>query len=105
MSENDLTRQEYNDEITNLAEIIEQESQEYDQETHDMVWETVDSHQWIIYTAYHLDILKQSDSEPQEWKHMVDESDSWKDVIQVMAFRVMEQDLYEELQERENIEL
>lgn len=51
-----ITYQEYWNEIKALAESV---LQEYDEESqHDGAFEAVDCHQWIIYNAYHYDVLR-----------------------------------------------
>jgi hypothetical protein len=66
-----MTRHEYRKEIESLASAIESEVREsidYDNtiDVNDAVYEavhlTVDSHMWIIYNAYHLDIIQHSDN-------------------------------------------
>lgn len=106
MSETTITQKRYNDELTDLAELIEQEVQEENAEyPSDLIWETVDTHEWIIHTNKAIQLLQVGNSEPVDWKHCIEDSDSWQDVIAVMAYRVMENDLRREIYQRDNIEL
>jgi len=46
-----ITQQEYNEEIADLARTIVSEAREYDQDLNDTLHETIDGHEWVIYTA------------------------------------------------------
>lgn len=106
MSENDMTAAEYRDEIEALAnnvidEIIEWgewpiDSDRFEEAVSEEVWTTADSHSWMIYYAYHMDVLRHAEADPDEWQMYVDlrESPSYRDVIQAMAFDVFQADLY-----------
>ena len=96
----------YRQYIKELVDCIVHEYEEYDSvDIHEQIWTTVDSSQIIMYYSNNLKVLEYSDNEPEEWKHLVDDTSYWKDVIQAMAYDVMKIDLYEELQDREEIEL
>lgn len=56
----DLTLSEYSKEISELAESIAKEAREEGRDVSDVLHETIDGHQWVIYTAYHFDVLKHS---------------------------------------------
>jgi len=101
MSEINST-EEYYDEIKFLVDCIQEEYNEYpESELSELVFETVDSSQMVIYNTYHLDILQYSRNEPQEWKHLVSENDGYKAVIQAMAFDVLRIDVWEEVNVRD----
>jgi hypothetical protein len=55
-------------------------------------------------TPANLSVLQYSRNNPREWKHLVDESDSWRMVIQVMAFDVLRQDFAEKFRESHSID-
>lgn len=101
----EMTYGDYREEIEFIADMIEERHSEDPVafEESEAVHEEVDSHQWIIYTAYHLDILQHSDEEPQEWKHLVADGDSWRDVIQALAFDAMRNDVWEDLDDRRSV--
>ena len=101
MSQTDIsTKAKYYDYVNFTVECIINEYQEYpDSEITDLVFESVDSSDIIIYYNYNMDILQNSNELPTEWKHMVDKSDSWQKVIQVMAFDVFRQDVWNKLNE------
>ena len=107
MTETDVsTKEKYYEYVNFTVDCIIEEYEEYQQEDiNELVFENVDSADIIIYTNYNIDVLKNSNYEPQEWKHLVSESDSWQSVIQAMAFDVFKQDVYIELHDRDNIEL
>jgi hypothetical protein len=56
-----ITSTEYREELKSLAADIVAEHEDY-AEAHDLVHETIDGHQWIIYTAYNNDIVQISDN-------------------------------------------
>lgn len=67
----DITRTSYNDEIRSIADNLVSEAMEQCENNRDkaeeaisdsMLHETIDGHQWVIYTAYNLDVLKHSES-------------------------------------------
>lgn len=90
-----ISRAEYQSGIEQIVDIIEDEAETED-DINELVFDSVDSHQWIIYTSYHLDVLRHSDG-PEEWKHLVGDGDDWRDVIQAMAFDAMRTDVWEEI--------
>lgn len=58
----DISYREYWDEIASLCSTIHEEAEEYQREPSEVLWETIDGHQWVIYTAYHFDVMKHSDN-------------------------------------------
>lgn len=76
MSE-DMSRREYWAEVNTLAQEIQAETlddmdgepgedwteDDYREALYERVWETIDGHQWVIYTAYNMDVLRFSDND------------------------------------------
>lgn len=69
---NDITRTAYYEEIRSIADSLVSDAMEQCENDRDaaeesindsMLHETIDSHQWVIYTAYNLDVLKHSESQ------------------------------------------
>jgi len=58
----DMSRKEYFDEVRSLAAQCVEEAREYGRELSEVVWETIDGHEWVIYTAYNYDVLRHSDN-------------------------------------------
>ncbi len=77
----DMSRREYWEEVASLAKSITEEclgdfgptvqgeirdsgGKMYDfrEALDERVWETIDGHQWVIYTAYNFDIMRFSDN-------------------------------------------
>ncbi len=67
----DITRSAYYDEIRSIAANIAEEALDachWDREAAEedindsRLHETIDGHQWVIYTAYNLDVLRHSES-------------------------------------------
>ncbi len=52
-----ITQREYTNEVESIAEAVYQEVRDYGGELHELASQAVDGHQWIIYTAYHAEIL------------------------------------------------
>jgi hypothetical protein len=90
----DLTYADYRDRVTLMAEMAVEHSEERDQELAEAVFEEVDSSQLVIYTSHHTDVLDHSDEGPQEWNHFVSDGDSWRDVLQAMAFDALRNDVW-----------
>ena len=61
MSSEQMTRHEYWAEVASLAETILEEGraegQSDDEIASERLWETIDGHQWVIYTAYNYEVL------------------------------------------------
>ena len=98
---------EYRDVIETMADAIEHAIEEYPEDYDDLselVFEEVDSSQYIIYTHHNLDVLKHADTQPDEWKHLVEDGAGYQEVLQAMAFEAMRYDLYDELNDR-NVEI
>ena len=103
MNETDISSKEkYYEHVNFLVDCIEKEHNEYlENDLHGIVFETVDSSEIMIYNGYHMDILQNSNNDPQEWKHLVNESDHWEKVISAMAFDVLRSDIWEEINNRD----
>lgn len=92
---------DYQQYVEEMADCCENELEGDDiQDTYHYLDMQVDSDRMIMYYSNNMKVLQYSNNEPSEWKHLVSESDYWKDVIQAMAYDVMRMDLYEELRDR-----
>lgn len=102
MSELD-SRRDYKNEVQDTAKMVIDTFEEYDYEDiSEAVWETLNSHQWMMYNGYHLDIIKYSDTDLQytEWKAFVDWEDYGSlDIFRAMAWALFEADVWEKIQE------
>ncbi len=88
-----VTYQEYWNEIKTLAESV---LKEYDEESrHDGAFETVDSHQWIIYNAYHYDVLRHCQDENAYFEQFGEAptGESVHEILGKLAFVAMLQDV------------
>jgi len=101
MINDSLTQDKYREVIETQAEIAIDHAEDGDP-LEELVWEGVDSSQYIVYTQHHLDILRYSEVGPQEWKQMVSDGDSWKEVIQTMVFDAMYNDVWKEVRRRKD---
>lgn len=98
------TAEAYHNAVARMADVIADEADEYPH-VNELVWEELDSSAWILYTDKSIDVLRYANNDPDEWKHLVGDGDSWQEVIQAMAYKAMEHDLYDELRTREGVEL
>lgn len=57
MSTNEITYSEYWTEIAELAKSITEEARNEDREISEALHETIDSHEWVIYTARAMRVL------------------------------------------------
>jgi len=105
MTETDISTKEkyYNYVNSTVESIIEEYENEYP--LSEAVFDSVDSSNIVMYYSYNMDILQNSDNEPQEWKHFVSDNDYYKEVIQAMAFTVFRQDVWDKLHDSQEIEV
>lgn len=94
--------QEYYESVELAVDYIEEALEEDPQaEISELVWEEVDTSEYIIYYEKNMTVLEVSDNEPGEWKHLVSEGDDWRNVIQALAYSTMEQDIWDEVRDRD----
>lgn len=99
MSDNEISYQEHWDEIESIANIIEDQYDPDSDELSEIVFNSVDSHQWIMYHGYPVQILQYT--EPDDWTHFVNDSSDYRDVLSAMAFSAMRKDVWGEIRERD----
>ena len=58
-----MTEKEYWSEIKILAESVTAEAKEYGREISEVLWETIDGHEWVVYTAHNFKVLAISPSD------------------------------------------
>ena len=105
-TQDDPTRADYRDSIEQMADVVaDQLADDPDAHPSDLIWEALDGSRWVIYTHESMAALEYAGNDPAEWKHLVGDDDSWHQVIQAMAYKAMEADLYDELREREGVDL
>lgn len=101
-----ITQREYNEEIARLAEAVYSEIRDDTGEISELAFQAVDGHQWIIYTAYHQEVLSCT-SNPDAWEDIYTNEDLGRIVAedgldaatQAQAFFSFEQDLNKALYE------
>jgi len=99
MSDNSISFREYREEIEFIVDVIEERlADNPDAELSELVFEEIDSHQWVIYNGYHTDVL--SHTEPDEWKHFIGDDSDYREVLQAMTFSAMRKDVWEEIHDR-----
>lgn len=101
----DITQKAYWAEVEALAKSCIAEAKRYDRELSDVIWETCDGHQWVIYTYYQHQVLQHCRTGVAErFSDMggPDLSKGWDDVVMQAAFLALEGDVSERAQELQN---
>ncbi len=96
-----ITQKDYWEEIESLAKQCIEEAKEQDRELSEVIWETCDGHQWVIYTAYHHQVLQHCDADPAErFEDMggPDMSKGWDNIVMQATYLVLEGDVSERAQ-------
>jgi hypothetical protein len=94
-----ITYQEYWNEVKSLAQTVLDKY--HADEQPDGCFETVDSHQWVIYNAYHFDVLKHC-ADADAYFEMYGEAptgDSTGEILGKFAFAALFHDVQTALQE------
>jgi len=111
----EMTQRTYWNEVTSIAESVTSEAfDEFDKGTQreimennqldewrerlsDMLHETIDGHQWIIYTSYNYDVMRFSDNEGYAVSEFGAESviDDGALIVSAIAFWALHQDVLE----------
>lgn len=109
MSDNDITELEYKAEVTSTAENIVNAIEEYPEDYADDPWmaihEDVDPHEWVINNWAYLDVLKHSESGPEEWQvYVKDGEDNHYEVLRAMAYTAFRADVSGEVFDQLNDE-
>jgi len=100
MADSKITYSEYWKEVTAIAKSVLEEAEGGD--THDLLHEAIDAHQWIIYTWAYPYVLIHSSNEDAFFDQMgATEATSYQQIMQMMAFYALYQDVAEEISELE----
>lgn len=100
-----MEQQEYWTEISSLAaELVRAVRADETDDPYQWLHETIDGHQWVIYTGYNLDVLRHSGNDSAAWDEGLAQScDSWGSVLACAAFCAMQRDILDELAEEHGI--
>jgi len=104
MADTKITQSEYWKEVTSIAKGVLEEAAVNRQgsDTSDLLHEAIDGHQWIIYTWAYPYVLIHSRSEDAFFDQMgATEATSYQQIMQLMAFYALYQDVAEEISELE----
>ena len=102
-----MTRSEYYNEIESIAAETLRESREEGRDVDEVLHETIDGHQWVIYNANHLDVLKHSDHEEAGIEEgVIDANEALKDgglykLTAQLTYCAMEADVREAIARQE----
>jgi hypothetical protein len=100
-----ITQKAYWDEVASLAKNCADEAKEQERELSEVVWETCDGHQWVIYTFYQFQILQHTGQDVADrFSDMggPDLKQGWDHVVMQAAFLAPEGDVMERAQELMN---
>jgi hypothetical protein len=94
---------EYRDSIDIMAEVVVEEIQaDYDGSEPEVDYDIrMEADQYLANnadTADVLAILDHSENEPEDWEVYAEGKDDWEEVVQAMAYTVIVQDIYDELE-------
>ena len=103
MQANNITnRKEYYEYVNEFVDILLEDLElESSTDPHYDVSMSIDSDHMVMMYSNNLTVLENSDEQPDEWKHFVDESDDYRKVIQAMAYDVFRQDVWAEIYDRD----
>jgi len=97
MSDNKITQKQYWKEVDDLAKQIAEEARaEGDRDR--VLHETIDGHEWIIYTWAYPWVLMHSRNEDALFEQLgPQEAESYSDIMRSMAFWALREDVANEL--------
>lgn len=90
----DISYSEYWIEVCALAQSITSEAKEYDRDIEEVLHETIDGHEWVIYTHYNFDVAKHSPND-DAWKDCYGSPELPDNFDAIRAFFALEADVRE----------
>lgn len=98
--ESKITQSQYWREVTALAKEIKKEARGDDEREHELLHETIDGHEWIIYTWAYPWVLMHSRNEDALFDQLGEQqATAYSQIMQMMAFYAFYQDVANELAE------
>jgi hypothetical protein len=100
----EITASAYHKQIKAIAKECLERAKESGEELSDVIWETVDGHEWVIYTRFHHQVLHLCDTDVAarlEDMGGADLSKGWDNVVMQATFLALEGDVSELAQEME----
>ncbi len=93
-----LTDQEYYEQCRAIVAECTAEAEGDEDRMNELIHEAIDSHQWIIYTFYNLEILRISQNTDAYFDNFGKlEAADFSSAVQSMAFAAFEADVYGEM--------
>lgn len=62
-----ISYKDYWDEIRDIAQDVTDQANKYESDIYEILHETLDGHQWVIYTAYNYDVIRHSPND-EAWR-------------------------------------
>lgn len=95
--ENNITSQKYWEEIESIVKncFDEKEYDDVSEDTwEDRLYEIIDGHQWVIYTAYYFDVLKHSNNDEaiEDWDLEENSKKGFHNLLQIATCAAMQAD-------------
>lgn len=89
-----MDQREYWEEIESLAQQVTKEARDDGRDIYDVLHETIDGHQWVIYYRFHTDVLGHSPNDSAMWNDGLEMGISSHDMMRA-AFCAMLADVRE----------
>lgn len=95
-----ITLQQYANECSDIARELVDECNADEEQMQDRLHETIDGHQWIIYTFHNMQVLQHSKNEDAYFDDFGTlTAESFSDAMVKMAFAAFMRDVQEEIPE------
>lgn len=99
MSQTDIsTKEKYYNYVNYTVDVMEEEYDLENENIPDLVFHEANNADIIIYSNYRMDILQNSNKEPERWDRT--DGAEWWEVIGSMAFDVFRRDIQHEIVDR-----
>ena len=96
----EISQKAYWTEVESLANDCAKEAKEGDRELSEVVWETCDGHQWVIYTFYNYQVIQHTGQDIDDrFADMGGMGDRFSEVLTKAAYLALEGDVMEKAQE------
>jgi len=99
---NSAEQKRYYNHVVHLASVIEEQvATNPDLAAEDMLPDIISGSAYLKDGDTCVEALRATEEEPDEFVHMLDDSDSYIDVLQAMAYKSLESDVREQLQKKD----
>lgn len=93
---NQITKEDYDQEVHDLAISCVDEARKWDRDISDVVHETIDNHQWITWYVYQPQVIALSDHPDAAWEEgLMEGVRSYDDTMITAAYCALRADVYD----------